>query len=206
MAPSSPPSQMSHLPGIPNKDLTRSLDPPQEHLRQGFSQLSQATKGVLLDNIQRYSIHHHLYALSEANRRSPSLAWLTCLLEDMTDYILRDLDDGYRVVIDRVNARDNLTTFDDLLEKLLIQELSIATVQQQTPAPLTALNAHARPNYNDNKPRPAQLPTESNQRLGNRKPFLSKCQSCNVKGHVLSQCRTFRQPHPGIPPPPRDSP
>jgi len=55
-------------------------------------------------------------------------------IEDMTDYILRGLDDGYRAVIDGVNARDNSITFDDLLEKLLIQELSIAAVQQQTPA------------------------------------------------------------------------
>jgi len=62
-----------------------------------------------------------------------------------------------------------------------------------------------RPNYN-NKPRPAQLPAQSNQRPGNRKPFLDKCQWCNVRGHVLSQCRTFRQQHPGIPPPPRDLP
>ena len=28
-------------------------------------------------------------------------------IEDMTDYILRGLNDGYRVVIDEVNARDN---------------------------------------------------------------------------------------------------
>ncbi|KAI5395128.1 hypothetical protein KIW84_061648 [Lathyrus oleraceus] len=91
-------------------------------------------------------------------------------IEDMTDYIPRDLDDGYGAVIDGVNARDNPITFDDLLYKLLIQELSIVVVQQQTHAPLTALNA----------------------------------QWCNVKGHVLSQCRTFRQQHPSIPPPPRD--
>jgi len=126
-------------------------------------------------------------------------------IEDMTDYILRDLDDGYHTVIDRVNAKDNPITFDSLLEKLLIQELSIAAVQQQTPAPLTALNAQVRPNYN-NKPRPAYLPAQSNQRPRNRKPFLGKCQWCNGRGHVLSQCRTFRQQHPGIPPPPRDSP
>jgi len=124
-------------------------------------------------------------------------------IEDMTDYILRGLDDSYRAVIDGVNAGDNSITFDDLLEKLLTQELSIVVVQQQTPALLTALNAQARPN---NKPHPVQLPTQSNQRPGNRNPFLRKCQWCNVNEHVISQCRTFRQQHPGIPPPPRDSP
>lgn len=103
----------------------------------------------------------------------------------MTDYILRCLDDGYRSIIDRVNARDNSITFDDLLEKRLIQELSITVVQQQSPSPLTSLNAQARPNYNNNnKMRPAQLPAQSNQRPGNRKPFLDKCQWCNVN-HML---------------------
>ena len=53
---------------------------------------------------------------------------------------------------------------------------------------------------------PAQLPAQSNQRLGNRKPFLDICQRCNIKGHFLSQCRTFGQQHSGIPSPPRDSP
>jgi len=63
-----------------------------------------------------------------------------------------------------------------------------------------------RPNYNNNKLRPAQFPLQLNKCLGNRKPFLVKCQWCNNKGHVLSQCRTFRQKHPAILSPPRDSP
>jgi hypothetical protein len=83
-------------------------------------------------------------------------------IEDMTDYILRGLDDGYRVIIDRVNGRDNSITFDDLLEKLLIQELSIAAVQQQSPAPLTDLNAHARPNYDNNRALPIFLHNQIN--------------------------------------------
>ena len=39
-----------------------------------------------------------------------------------------------------------------------------------------------------------------------RKPFLGRCQWCNIKGHVLSQCKTFQQQHPSVPPPPRNSP
>jgi len=50
-------------------------------------------------------------------------------IEDMTDYILRSIDNAYGAVINGVNARDNSITFDDLLEKLLIQELSIAVVR-----------------------------------------------------------------------------
>lgn len=92
-------------------------------------------------------------------------------VEDITDYILRGLNDGYLAIIYGGNVRDNSITFDDILEKLLIQELSIVAVQQQTSAPFTALNAQARPIYN-NKPRPAHLPAQSNQRIGNRKPFI----------------------------------
>ena len=125
--------------------------------------------------------------------------------EDMTDHVLRGLDGGYRAVIDGVNSRDTPITFDDLLKKLLIQELSIVAAQRQPPSPLTALNAQARPTYND-KSRSGQFPAQSTQRPGNRKPFLGRCQWCNVKGHVLSQCHTFKQQHPGVPPPPRPSP
>ncbi|KAF1892876.1 hypothetical protein Lal_00043235 [Lupinus albus] len=46
-------------------------------------------------------------------------------VEDMTDHVLRGHGDGYKAVIDDVNARDIPISFDDLLEKLLIQELSV---------------------------------------------------------------------------------
>nr|KYP58489.1 hypothetical protein KK1_013898 [Cajanus cajan] len=106
-------------------------------------------------------------------------------VEDMTDHILRGLDDGYRAVIDGVNARDTAILFDDLLEKLLIQELSLVAAQRQVPAPMTALNVQARPNHSD-KTRSGQFSASSTSRPDNRKSFLSRCQWCNVKGHVLS--------------------
>ncbi|CAL5186522.1 unnamed protein product [Lathyrus oleraceus] len=46
-------------------------------------------------------------------------------IEDMNNHVLRDLDDSYRAAIDGVNAKDTPITFDDLLEKLFIQKLSI---------------------------------------------------------------------------------
>ncbi|CAJ2665756.1 unnamed protein product [Trifolium pratense] len=125
-------------------------------------------------------------------------------VEDMTDHVLRGLDDGYRAVIDGVNARDTPITFDDLLEKLLIQELSLAAAQRQSPAPVTALHAQAR--STNNKPRPSQAPAPTNQRPGDRKPFLGRCQWCNIKGHVLADCQLFRTQHPSVPAPPRSSP
>jgi len=153
------------------------------HLKQLKERLQTTSKGT-------QSITTYMHSLKQTDDLLASLG-SPVSIEDMTYYILRGLDDGYCAVIDAVNAMDNSITFDDLL----IHELSIAVVQQQTPAPLTILNAQARSNYNNNKLRPAKLPAQSNQRPGNRKPFLGKCQWCNVKGYVLSQCRAFRQQH-----------
>jgi hypothetical protein len=167
------------------------------HLKQLKERLRTASKGT--QSITTYM--HHLKQTADllASLGSP------VSVEDMTDYILHGLDDGYRAVIDGVNARDTPITFDDLLERLLIQELSIAAVQNQTSAPLTALNAQARPNSNA-KSRSGQYPPQSTQRTGSRKPFLGRCQWCNIKGHLLSDCTTFRQQHPSVPPPPRNYP
>ncbi|WVZ13325.1 hypothetical protein V8G54_017855 [Vigna mungo] len=125
-------------------------------------------------------------------------------VEDMTDHVLRGLDDGYRVVIDNINARDTPILFDDLLEKLHIQELSLVAAQRQVPAPMTALNAQTRPNHYD-KTRYGKFSALSTSRPGNHKLFLGRRQWCNVKGHVLSQCHTFKQQHPGVPMPPCSS-
>ncbi|KHN42883.1 hypothetical protein glysoja_049456, partial [Glycine soja] len=143
--------------------------------------------------------------ISGSFSKTPMPKHLAAISSNMTDYVLHGLDDGYRAIIDAVNARDTPINFDDLHERLLIQELSIGAAQRQTPAPLTALNAQARPNSND-KSRHGQNPAQSTQRTGTRKPFLGRCQWCNIKGHVLSQCKTFQQQHPSVPPPPRNSP
>ncbi|GAU12277.1 hypothetical protein TSUD_141850 [Trifolium subterraneum] len=166
------------------------------HLKQLKERLRTASKGT--QSITAYM--HHLKQTADllASLGSP------VSVEDMTDYVLHGLDDGYRAIIDGVNARDTPINFDDLLEKLLIQELSLAAAQKQTPAPLTALNVQARPNSN-NKFRSGQYAAQSNQRTGTHKPFLGRCQWCNIKGHVLSQCQNFRQQHPSVPPPPRNS-
>ncbi|PNX54561.1 hypothetical protein L195_g048181, partial [Trifolium pratense] len=155
------------------------------HLKQLKERLRTASKGT-------QSITTYMHSLKQTADLLASLG-SPVSVEDMTDHVLRGLDDGYRAVIDGVNARDTPITFDDLLEKLLIQELSLVAAQTQTPAPLTALNAQTRPN---NKPRSGQYFAQSNQRTNNRKPFLGRCQWCNIKGHVLSQCQTFRQQHP----------
>jgi len=124
------------------------------HLKQLKERLRTAPKGT-------QSITTYMHFLKQTGDLLASLGSLVSI-EDMADYSLRSLDDGYRFVIDGVNARDNPITFDDLLEKLLIQELSIATVQQQTPAPLTALNAQVRPTTTTNRALPSSLHNQIN--------------------------------------------
>ncbi|PNY16224.1 hypothetical protein L195_g012939 [Trifolium pratense] len=114
------------------------------HLKQIKERLRMASKGT-------QSITTYMHSLKQTADLLASLG-SPVSVEDMTDHVLRGLDDGYRAVTDGVNERDTPITFDDLLEKLLIQELSIVAAQRQPPAPITALNAQAR--SNNNKPRP----------------------------------------------------
>ncbi|WVZ24529.1 hypothetical protein V8G54_003073 [Vigna mungo] len=166
------------------------------HLKQLKEHLHTASKGT-------QSITTYMHSLKQAADLFASLDSLVSV-EDMTDHVLRGLDDGYRAVIDGINARDTPVLFYDLLEKLLIQELSFVAAQRQVPAPMTALNAQTRPSHYD-KTRSRQFSASSSSRLSNHKPFLGRCQWCNVKGHVLSQCHTFKQQHPGVPIPHRSS-
>nr|KYP77142.1 hypothetical protein KK1_021414 [Cajanus cajan] len=105
------------------------------HLKQLKERLHTASKGT-------QSITTYMHSLKQTADLLASLG-SPVSVEDMTDHVLRGLDDGYRAVIDSVNARDTAILFYDLLEKLLIQELSLVAAQRQVPAPMTALNAQA---------------------------------------------------------------
>ncbi|WVZ16395.1 hypothetical protein V8G54_009377 [Vigna mungo] len=159
------------------------------HLKQLKKRFHTVPKGT-------QSITTYMHSLKQTAYLLASLGSLVSI-EDMTDRVLCGLDDGYRVVIDGVNARNTPILFYDLLEKLLIQELSLVVAQRQVSVPMTALNAQTRPNHYD-KTRSRQFFASSTSRPDNRKPFLGRCQWCNVKGNVLSQYHTFKQQHPGV--------
>jgi hypothetical protein len=82
------------------------------HLKQLKERLRLASKGT-------QSITTYMHSLKQTADLLASLGFPVSV-EDMTDHVLRGLDDGYRAVIDGVNDRDTLITFDDLLENLLI--------------------------------------------------------------------------------------
>ncbi|WVY97899.1 hypothetical protein V8G54_030050 [Vigna mungo] len=92
------------------------------HLKQLKERLHTVSKGTQSITTYMHSLKQTAYLL--ASLGSPFS------IEDMTDHVLRGLDDGYRVFIDGVNARDTPILFDDLLEKLLIQELSLVAAQR----------------------------------------------------------------------------
>ncbi|WVZ17386.1 hypothetical protein V8G54_010368 [Vigna mungo] len=133
------------------------------HLKQLKECLHTTSKGT-------QSITTYMHFLKQTADLLASLGSLVSV-EDITDHVFRGLDDGYRPVIDGVNARDIIILFYDILENLLIQELSLVVAQQKVPTPLTTLSAQARPNHYD-KTRSGQFSISSTSRPGNRKPFL----------------------------------
>ncbi|WVZ07936.1 hypothetical protein V8G54_021282 [Vigna mungo] len=93
------------------------------HLKQLKERLHSASKGT-------QSITTYMHSLKQTANLLASLG-SPVSVEEMTDHVLRGLDDGYRAVIDGVNARDTPILFYDLLKKLLIQELSLVAAQRQ---------------------------------------------------------------------------
>lgn len=146
------------------------------------SRLKQLKERLLTTFKGTQSITTYMHSLKQTGDLLASLG-SPVSIEDMTDYIVRSLYDSYCAGIDGVNARDNSITFDDLLEKLLIQELSITVVQQHTPARLTALNAQARPNYNNNKP---TLPSSLDNQINALE--IANPSSANVSGVMSAIC------------------
>lgn len=96
------------------------------HLKQLKEHLRTTSKGT-------QSITTYMHSLEQTGDLLASLV-SPFSIEDMTDYILCGLDDGYRAD-SGVNARDNSITFDDLLEKLIIQELLIMVCSATNPCP-----------------------------------------------------------------------
>ena len=128
--------------------------------------------------------------------------------EDITDAVLHGLDQTmYKPTLDAIHARDSPISFNELHEKLINQELSLA--QQITPTnihqPASVFFAHHQSN------RKSWPPRQNNNSTGllpapsattGQRPFLGKCQWCHQKGHSLNNCYTFKKVNPTISVPP----
>ena len=112
--------------------------------------------------------------------------------EDLIDQVLEGLSDEYKSVIDAINARDTLISFDELHEKLLNKEASLETAQPSPLSLLATTNPTAfrnRPNWRPPATTPQQLgPTTafSPQNQHQPKPYLGRYQVCGIQGHTAN--------------------
>ncbi|RVW57083.1 Retrovirus-related Pol polyprotein from transposon RE2 [Vitis vinifera] len=105
---------------------------------------------------------------------------------DLIDQVLEGLSDEYKSVIDAINARDTLISFDELHEKLLNKEASLETAQPSPLSLLATTNPTAfrnRPNWRPPATTPQQLgPTTafSPQNQHQPKPYLGRYQEAPI--------------------------
>nr|GME02242.1 Retrovirus-related Pol polyprotein from transposon RE1 [Ipomoea batatas] len=123
--------------------------------------------------------------------------------EDLTDKILDGLDSDYQSVIDAVNGRDSIISFEELHEKLINKELALHRAVPPTTFPATAHPTQTRPASIFQTRQPSYPRFTNNSSRPAPKPFLGRCQWCNVQGHVLFHCSVFRGQYPNVQFPPR---
>lgn len=154
--------------------------------------------------------------------------------ENQIELILEGLPDEYKSVVDQIEGKDTLPTITEVHERLLNHEAKIlskapvvsspfpvsANVVQQRNQPTNNNNnrySHQyRPRHNNNSSsnyQPPQYNTRPETRVS--KPYLGKCQFCNVQGHSAKRCpklqslqssNTTLQHNPFTPWQPRDNP
>lgn len=64
--------------------------------------------------------------------------------EDLTNYILKELDSSYQSIIDGVNVRETPISFEELHETLIITEMDLKQSSSSDGAPVMALNAQTK--------------------------------------------------------------
>nr|GMD08012.1 Retrovirus-related Pol polyprotein from transposon RE1 [Ipomoea batatas] len=123
--------------------------------------------------------------------------------EDITDKILDGLDSDYQSVIDAVNGRDSIISFEELHEKLINKELALHRSVPPTTFPAIANPTQTRPTSTFQTRQPSYPRFTNNSSRPAPKPFLGHCQWCKVQGHVLFHCSIFRGQYPNVQFPPR---
>ena len=106
------------------------------HIKQLKDRLRNTTMGSL-------SVTEYMHTLKSTADMLASIG-SPVNQEDLTDIVLRGLDDNYKSVIDAVNARDDPISFEALLERLIHRELAITAAARHLPPPATALVAQSR--------------------------------------------------------------
>ncbi|KAJ9555883.1 hypothetical protein OSB04_010497 [Centaurea solstitialis] len=169
--------------------------PSRGHVKQLKFKLKHMTKGAT--PVSEY--------MQNIKSITDELAMLGTIVppEDITDKIVDGLDARFQSVIDAIHACDTPISFEELHEKLINKELAIQTTEAalSNSFPATANPTYSRSNYthrshHQNPNRPSNQMHFPNQNPKN--PFKGRCQWCNVTGHTLTYCPTFKDLHPAI--------
>ncbi|KAJ9550508.1 LOW QUALITY PROTEIN: hypothetical protein OSB04_014553 [Centaurea solstitialis] len=166
--------------------------PSRGHVKQLKFKLKHLTKGAT--PVSEY--------MQNIKSITDELAMLDTIVppEDITDKIVDGLDARFQSVIDAIHARDTPISFEEHHEKLINKELAIQTTEDalSNSFPATANPTYSRSNYthrshHQNPNRPSNQMHFPNQNPKN--PFKGRCQWCNVTGHTLTYCPTFKDLH-----------
>ncbi|KAH7569107.1 hypothetical protein JRO89_XS06G0107500 [Xanthoceras sorbifolium] len=111
--------------------------------------------------------------------------------EDLIEKILDGLDDDYRPLVDAINGRDTMISFDEHHEKLIIKELILNQSRSSSASLLATVNLavpHTRL-WLSSYPSPTSsaVGPQSSSSHGPHppsKPYLGFCQACNTQGHT----------------------
>ncbi|KAL9239991.1 hypothetical protein vseg_014258 [Gypsophila vaccaria] len=119
--------------------------------------------------------------------------------EDLQDYILTGLDDSrYNGFVESVQfGRDTTILYPELLEKLINLEHMLDAVEP-TPQQAFPASANATSYRAQSRPQPYHKHSSGSQNRNNYKEFKGRCQWCNIVGHTLYHCPTFKELYPHI--------
>ncbi|RVW40571.1 Retrovirus-related Pol polyprotein from transposon RE2 [Vitis vinifera] len=150
--------------------------------------------------LESYDLHHFIDdthsppppTVTVTGVASPNLAYTTWKRQDCLIFsVLEGLSDEYKFVIDAINARDTSISFVELHEKLLNKEAYLQTAQ---PSPLslpTTINPTTFWNHPNWRPpattpqQPGPTTTFSSHDQRQPKPYLGRCQACDIQGHTV---------------------
>lgn len=156
--------------------------PSRAHVKQIKQSLKKSSKGT--QSITEY--------MQGVMAKADQLALLGAAIEheDLLDYITEGLSDDYKAIIEMVNGRDIPITTEELHEKLLLRENTLATTEENnnSSVPVTANTVQTRP-YQRPQYRGQSSPRGGYQ--GRGRGYLGKCQICGVQGHSARRCPQY---------------
>ncbi|CAB80958.1 retrotransposon like protein [Arabidopsis thaliana] len=166
-----------------------------DHIKQLRTQIKQLKKGT--KTIDEYVLSHTTLLDQLAILGKPMEH------EEQVERILEGLPEDYKTVVDQIEGKDNTPSITEIHERLINHEaklLSTAALSSSS-LPMSANVAQQRHhnnnrNNNQNKNRTQgntytnNWQPSANNKSGQRpfKPYLGKCQICNVQGHSARRC------------------